>query len=311
MSVNVLVILVVIAAFLCFIAIFYDKGTTDDAIMRRKNFIEGKGNKQEAIDELNESFYSRFIAPAINKIRGAVAKINEKENKNAKQSNSMKIAERQLRLAGLDMSAEAYMFYKQWFMIFAVVVAVGLLVVLDVQVLIKVCIGAGGFAIALLAPNLFLSTMASTRQEAIRLQVPDALDLLAVCIEAGLSFDAALLKVSEKIEGPFIDELLIVYREIQMGVPRNDALKRLSEATEISELKTFISALIQANQLGIPINNVMAVQSQQLRETRKQQAKEKGAKAPTKMLIPMVGLIFPVLFIILMGPVVLQIMDTL
>lgn len=246
----------------------------------------------------------------VNKITDIFAKINAKESKNGKKNSGLKTVERQLRLAGIDnISAEAFTFYKQCFMAITLIIAVFAAIIIDVDLMIKFLIIVFGAIVALLFPNLLLQTKAGSRQEAIRIQLPDALDLLGVCIEAGLSFDASLLKISEKLEGPFIDELMIVYREIQMGIPRNAALRKLSESTDIPELKTFISALIQANQLGIPINNVMRVQSVQLRETRKQQAKEKGAKAPVKMLLPMVGLIFPVLFIILMGPTVLNIID--
>ena len=136
------------------------------------------------------------------------------------------------------------------------------------------------------------------------------MDLLCVCIEAGLGFDAALLKVSQKLKGPFIDELLIVYREIQMGRTRREALQNLCDATNLDDLKTFASALVQAEQLGIPINNVMRAQSEQLRIERSQQAKEKGMKASIKMLLPMLLFIFPVVFIILMGPTVMNIIET-
>lgn len=306
-----LVIAYAVLAFFIILLILWKWGKTVDDIDRRKKWIEGRTVKRENFDELNGTFYSRFIAPVTNKITDTFTKINEKgSGSSAKKSSGLQTVERQLRLAGMDnLSAEAFTFYKQCFMAVVIIVTLFLAIILDIDAMIKLLIIAVGVILAMLIPNMFLSTKANSRQEKIRLQLPDALDLLGVCIEAGLSFDASLLKVSEKLEGPFIDELLVVYRQIQMGIPRNEALKKLSEVTEIQELKTFISALIQANQLGIPINNVMRVQSEQLRDTRKQQAKEKGAKAPVKMLLPMVGLIFPVLFIILMGPTVLNIID--
>ncbi|MCR5835857.1 MAG: type II secretion system F family protein [Lachnospiraceae bacterium] len=305
---ELVVILSTLAVFFIVVAIFTNYGTTIDTLQRRKNLIDGKGNKQEAIEELNDSFYNRFFAPIVNQLRGNVKKLSEKDGKNKKKTDAEKSAEKLIRLAGFDISVDTYMFYKKTIMLLIISAAIFLALLLPVRGLTaKGLILVVGFAVALLGPNLFLSTAAKNRQLAIKYQLPDALDLLAVCIEAGLSFDASLLKVSEKIEGPFIDELLIVYREIQMGVPRNDALKKLSESSDIPELKTFISALIQANQLGIPINNVMQVQSKTLRETRSQEAREKGAKAPVKMLIPMVVFIFPVLFVILMAPSVINI----
>ena len=159
-------------------------------------------------------------------------------------------------------------------------------------------------SIANFIPNVCIWLHGSIKSPA-----PSAKDLRPVCIESGLSFDASLLKVSERMEGPFIDELLKLYRQIQMGVPRSEALKNMANASEIPELKTFIAALAQATQLGIPMNNIMKVQSETLRETRMQMAREKGQKAPVKMLLPMVGLIFPVLFIVILGPVVINVMD--
>lgn len=298
-----------VAAFFIFVAVLSGRGEAQDALVRRVKFISGKGNKQEMVDELNSTFFDRFISPVIKNIQETIAKLTSKENSVGKKKESIQETEKKLRLAGMDISVEAYTFYRQCFMAIVIIVALFLALAMDVGGMVKLLIIAIGAAIAIAGPTLFLSVSASTRQEAIRLQLPDALDLLGVCIEAGLSFDNSLLKVSEKIEGPFIDELLVVYREIQMGVPRNDALRKLSDGSEIPELKTFISALIQANQLGIPINNVMDVQSKQLRQTRSQQAREKGAKAPVKMLIPMIIFIFPVIFIILMGPTVLDIME--
>lgn len=137
------------------------------------------------------------------------------------------------------------------------------------------------------------------------------LDLLSVCMEAGLSFDAALLKVSERMEGPLIDELVTVFKQIQLGKNRNEALKNLSDATDVNELKTFVSAVIQANTLGIPITNVLAAQSEQLRVTKREEIREVAAKVPTKMTIPTVLLILPAIICIIMGPVVIQVKEEL
>ena len=164
--------------------------------------------------------------------------------------------------------------------------------------------------LGIMGPTYYLRSRVNSHQNGIKRQLPDAMDLLCVCIEAGLSFDASLVKVAEKLHGPFIDELCVVYREIQMGVTKREALQHMCDSTTLDELKTFASALIQAEQLGIPINNVMRSQSDQLRIERSQQAKERGNKASIKMLIPMLLLIFPVIFIILMGPSVMNIIDT-
>lgn len=223
---------------------------------------------------------------------------------NVKKNAKYKLVEKQLRLAGLSISPENFLFYKKAIMVLIIVVSAFIAIITKTIFLILI-----GLLIALLIPNLYLNSKVKSHQQGIRDQLPDAMDLLGVCIESGLSFDASLLKVSERMEGPFIEELLKLYRQIQMGVPRGDALKNMANSSEIPELKTFIAALAQATQLGIPMNNIMKVQSETLRETRMQMAREKGQKAPVKMLLPMVGLIFPVLFIVILGPVVINIMS--
>jgi tight adherence protein C len=140
--------------------------------------------------------------------------------------------------------------------------------------------------------------------------MPDIMDLLTVCVEAGLGFDGALLKINERFEGPLVDEFMIVQREIQMSLPRKEALKKFSDRSGIPELKTFVGALIQADQMGLPMKNVLKVQSSQLRLARKQIAEEKAMKAPIKMMLPLVFFVFPVIFIVLLGPTVLQLIKT-
>ena len=132
------------------------------------------------------------------------------------------------------------------------------------------------------------------------------MDILSVSIEAGLGFDAALLKVVESYEGPLIDEMALLYREIQMGKPRREAMIALAERSNVPELQTFVTAVIQSDQFGTPIKNVLRNQAVQLRLNRRQQAQEKGMKAPVKMVIPMILFIFPVIFIVLLGPTVIQ-----
>ncbi|HZK38919.1 MAG TPA: type II secretion system F family protein, partial [Clostridia bacterium] len=215
------------------------------------------------------------------------------------------LIEKQLRLAGIFMSAQEFSSIKMTFMMITLIIAV-LAFLLPFDVLMNAFIFLVLAVISIIGPSFFLKSKVKGHQEKIREQLPDAMDLLSVCIEAGLSFDISLIKVAEKLKGPFIDELMIVHREIQMGRTRREALQNMMACTDISELKTFVSALIQAEQLGIPIINVMRIQSAQLRMVRKQQAQEKGLKAPIKILIPMMLFIFPVVFIILLGPTVIS-----
>ena len=279
-------------------SIGYNKGKEADAKERKIEYISGKKKVQN--EKEGEKSSKRFLSSQIQ----ALNTMANRSAANVKKNAKYKLVEKQLRLAGLSISPENFLFYKKAIMVLIIVVSAFIAIITKTIFLILI-----GLLIALLIPNLYLNSKVKSHQQGIRDQLPDAMDLLGVCIESGLSFDASLLKVSERMEGPFIEELLKLYRQIQMGVPRGDALKNMANSSEIPELKTFIAALAQATQLGIPMNNIMKVQSETLRETRMQMAREKGQKAPVKMLLPMVGLIFPVLFIVILGPVVINIMS--
>ncbi|NLL16537.1 MAG: hypothetical protein GX264_05015 [Clostridiales bacterium] len=306
---EILVILYSILAFFVAVSVLSYFGSNQDLKQKRIEYIDGT-SKLPVFEDLDKSFYERFIAPLIKKIRTKLPKVNLKKNQNPAAANAkFEQTERMLRLAGVNMSAPDFIFIKNITAVITTIVALIVALAIKSDPLIMLLIILVGLMLGMIAPTYILRSKVNSYQEAIRNQLPDAMDLLGVCIEAGLSFDASLIKVAEKLEGPFITELKILYREIQMGKPRREALRSLGENSNIQELKTFSAALAQADQLGIPINNVMKVQSEQLRETRRQMAREKGMKAPIKMMLPMVAFIFPVIFIIILGPTVLTIMD--
>ena len=140
------------------------------------------------------------------------------------------------------------------------------------------------------------------------LQLPDALDLLTISVEAGLGFDAALAKVVEKMYGPLVDEFRQALAEVRMGRARRDALRDVATRADSQPVSNFIGAIVQAEQLGVPIAKVLQIQSNQLRIERRQRAEEAAAKAPVKMLFPMVGCIFPTIFIVILGPAIVTVM---
>jgi tight adherence protein C len=176
-------------------------------------------------------------------------------------------------------------------------------------------IGAGfGIIGALLGytiPEFWLGGRVKKRQKAILLMIPDALDLLTISVRAGLGFDAALGKVVEKLEGPLTEEFRRALAEVRVGKARREALRDIVPRTEVGPLTNFIGAIIQAVQLGVSISKVLQVQSEQLRIERRQRAEEQAAKAPIKMLFPLVGCIFPSLFIVILGPAIILIMVNL
>src|SRR5580765_8167032 len=187
----------------------------------------------------------------------------------------------------------------------------GVVGVLGLPPLLRVLMGAVGLLFGYTIPEFWLGGRVRKRQHLILLQIPDCLDLLTISVRAGLGFDAALAKVVEKLEGPLVDEFRRALAEVRVGKARREALRDIVPRTEVIPLTNFIGAIIQAEQLGVSISKVLQVQSEQLRIERRQRAEEMAAKAPIKMLFPLVGCIFPSLFIIILGPAIILIMQNL
>jgi tight adherence protein C len=168
-----------------------------------------------------------------------------------------------------------------------------------------------GSIIGYMIPEFWLGRKVKARQAVILKMIPDTLDLLTISVRAGLGFDAALGKVVEKLKGPLSDEFRRALAEVRVGKARRDALRDIVPRTEVGPLTNFIGAIIQAEQLGVSVSKVLQVQSEQLRIERRQRAEEQAAKAPIKMLFPLVGCIFPSLFIVILGPAIILIVQNL
>jgi tight adherence protein C len=164
--------------------------------------------------------------------------------------------------------------------------------------LILVALAGLGFR----APDFLLARRIKRRQSEVQRALPDTLDLLTICVEAGLGFDAAVGRVVEKRDDELAREFGRVLTEMRMGRSRRDALRSLVERTDVRDVNTFVSAIIQSEQLGVPISRVLLTQADQMRVRRRQRAEEAAHKAPIKMLFPMVFLIFPSMFVVILGP---------
>jgi tight adherence protein C len=162
--------------------------------------------------------------------------------------------------------------------------------------------------IGFMLPQMMLKSMIDRRKEAIIKKFPDALDLMSICVDAGLTFDGAMSKVDEKWDDPLAREFGRVIYEIQLGKSRRQALRDLSDRCEVNDVTSFIAAVLQADQLGVSIGKVLRIQSEQMRIKRRQRAEEKAHQAPVKMMFPMVFLIFPSMFVVLLGPAGFQVM---
>jgi tight adherence protein C len=283
------------------------QGEEDDPLQSRlAEFIQrGDVTSLEEI-ELSQPFSERVIVPIVRRVGEFSARFTPQK--------AIQDTARRLELAGNPWPIDAATFLAIRF-ILAVVLG-GFLVVV---VLISppsnasdnfLYIGGATFA-GFFLPHLMLSSRISRRQKEIRKAMPDALDLLTICVEAGLGFDAALSKVSEKWENELSLAFTRAIREIQLGKVCREALKDMSDRLGIPEMTSFVAAIIQSEQLGVSMAKVLRIQSDQMRVKRRQHAEEEAHKAPIKMIIPMALLIFPSIIIIILTPAVLQIMGNL
>jgi len=164
----------------------------------------------------------------------------------------------------------------------------------------------GGGVIGFMMPQMYLQSKISRRQNEIIKALPDALDLMSICVEAGLGFDQAMTKVYEKWENELALAFGRVIREIQVGKTRRDALRNMAESMDVADVTSFVAAIIQADQLGVSISRVLKIQAEQMRIKRRQRAQEKAQQAPIKMMIPMALLIFPTIYLVILGPAAIQ-----
>jgi tight adherence protein C len=165
-------------------------------------------------------------------------------------------------------------------------------------ILLALLFGFVGF----LTPDMFVSFKARGRREVVRAELPDALDLLAVSVEAGLGFDAAIQKLTEHMDGPLVEEFALSLSEMRIGETRQHALEKMVQRVQAPELAAFVRAIIQADQLGISLGRILRVQATDTRNKRQAAAEERAMKAPIKMLFPTALFIFPAMFIVILGP---------
>ncbi|GAA1912362.1 hypothetical protein GCM10009737_12340 [Nocardioides lentus] len=193
--------------------------------------------------------------------------------------------------------------------------AVGLLValavaaVLGLRPVVLLLVVAAGAVVGFLGPDLWLYQRAYDREERIRKELADAVDLLTISVESGLGFDAALQQVAANTEGPLADEFARALHEMQIGMGRGPALRALGERSDQADLKSFVSALVQADSFGIPIGKVLRVQTAEMRVKRRQHAEEKAQQLPVKITVPLIFCILPCLFVAVLGPAAISIVQ--
>lgn len=268
-----------------------------------KRVTEVVGSRTPTVreQELRDPFYRRAIKPLLIKVSLLMAKMlpAEKEaelgEKIAKAGIDHKIAPRELLVVKYLAAAGTAAFF--WML--GEITAKNIFQV--------VLMGTAGLGLGWFLPDFYINKKGLARKQEIEKSLPDVLDLLTVSVEAGLGFDGALMKVVEKTRGVLSEEFMIMLQEIKMGKPRIEALRDMSKRADVDDLSTFTGSVILADQLGISIGNILRLQSEQIRQKRRQRAEEMAMKAPVKILIPMVLFIFPAIFVVLLGPAVIQI----
>jgi tight adherence protein C len=275
--------------------------TADDAAAYLRSLDSDLDEADEFQQLLAEPFLTRVLRPLAAHVQGMLTV--------GLPSNYRDSIRRKLQLAGLSGR------YRPEEIILGQVLAAG---VAFAAVLLWATFGSDNARMSLLllvgapmfagmVPQAMLNRKVEERQSAIRRDLPDTLDLLAISVEAGMGFEGALAVVCEHFDSPLAEEFSRTLKEMELGLPRREALQNLKRRTEVPELSNFVIALTQADALGMPVGRVLQTQAAEMRTKRRQWAREKAAKLPIKILFPLVGLIFPPIFIVVLGPAASQI----
>jgi tight adherence protein C len=259
---------------------------------------------KELTKEYDESFADRIMAPFQARALSIARRLSG--------GDAAERIRRRLDVAGnpLGWTVERVQAGKVIGAIALFLMSVALTTVMGAGFTLRLCVILGATAVGWLGPNLYLYQRVYERSKLIQRSLPDAIDLMTISVESGLAFDAAVQQVARNTDGPLADEFSRVLREMQIGQGRADALRGLGERTEVDDLKGFVTSMIQADSFGIPIANVLRIQSSEIRMKRRQRAEEQAQKVPVKITVPLIFCILPCLFIAVMGPAVIHIMDS-
>jgi tight adherence protein C len=253
--------------------------------------------------ELSKPFAERVLKPILDKVGGMVKRFTPNEVVTSTQ--------KKITAAGISMQPMTMVTLQ----VICAVALPGLIALLGVPAKMETLKAAGiligSSFMGYMLPNMWLKGKVNARAMEIRRSLPDSLDLLCISVEAGLGFDLALMKVVEKTKNALSNEFSKALLEIRMGKPRREALKDMAARVDVPDLNQFISALVQADKLGVSIGNVLRVQSDQMRHNRRQRAEETAMKAPLKMSFVLVFFVLPALLIVLLGPAAIAVMDQL
>ena len=300
MELLILAVLAGIGVFMVFASFLV--GRQLDPVQARLQQISVRPRTLEEL-ELQRPIAERTLKPIVSGLAALVARFYP--------ANTARSLQVRLRRAAMETtSVEFFLGVKAFVAILGAIAGSSLLNLITSDSLATLGGLLGGLILGFLAPDFYLNSRANGRGNAILEQLPDALDLLTISVEAGLGFDAALIKVTEKMKGALSDEFKRAAGEQRVGKSRSEALRGIIDRVEVKELQNFISAIIQADQLGVSMSKVLRIQSDTLRTERRQRAEEKAARAPILIMLPTVGCIFPSLFIVILAPAALTAMKS-
>jgi tight adherence protein C len=273
-------------------------GSGLDPVQARLQQIAVRPRSLEEL-ELRQPLADRTLKPIIRGLSSLMTRFYP--------ANTMKSLTLKLKRAGMETtSAEFFLGIKAFAAIVGVIAGAAILNLMSSDGTQTVFGAIGGIVVGFMAPDFYLGNRAGGRGKQILDTLPDALDLLTISVEAGLGFDAAIVKVTEKLKGALSDEFKRAASEQRVGKSRQEALRGILDRVEQKELANFVSAIIQADQLGVSMSKVLRIQSEQMRMERRQRAEEKAAKAPILIMLPTIGCIFPSLFIVILAPAALS-----
>jgi len=306
---RVAVLFFTIAVFLGLIALLQDYGKKSDHMKKRFSAVL-ETERVYSDEELRKSFSERVIKPFIKRISDGVKRSAGNRKQAAPSKSSIKL-EKQLRSSGLALTAQEFSFIKIVLLFVFLAVGGAMFLLLRINLFLRVILLMVMINIPMFGTSRFLTSRVKQRKEAILRELPETMDVLVVSVEAGLGLDAAIVRQYAKNKNVVLTELYNAIREVQMGVPRRTALKEMADRCDVKELTVFVTSLLQADQLGVPIKSVLDAQADRLRVERKQRIQAQAAKAPIKIMLPTVAFIFPVIFIILLGPAAVSMISSL
>lgn len=290
---------------LAFVGLAMAPQTNTGQMVQERLQAYGAGSDGRPLSEdeviLQKPFSERVVRPLIERVGRRLSRSTPEKTRQDLQ-NKLNLAGHPGNLSPQDFMAIRYV---ACIVLFAVGLLLGALLQSPLWLAV---VAAGGALAGFFGPLMWLNQKVGDRRKEIQKALPDAMDLLTIAVEAGLGFDAAMARVTDKFHNALSDEFATVLQETRLGRPRMEALDDMGRRTGVEDLHNFVQAVIQSEQMGVGVAKILRLQSDEMRRKRRQRAQEKAAQASLKMMLPMVGCIFPTLWIILLGPAILIIM---